>query len=660
MKRRFMGMESAVFRKLKIGPKIYLPLIIAVLLATIIMGLDAYHSIQEIRDDVYRNEAKTLKTYFDQKYDLKKAVGLTNAINLSNNLYLIEALRENNRTLAMEGLSKIDDQFRKYTRFKNIKIHLHSADVHSFLRLWKPNKYGDDLSGFRKTIVAVKKSRTPLVAIEVGRAGLVLRGVGPIIDRGKYLGSVEFMQGLNSISRSARKDGVEIVTVMDRRFADIATFLKTSQSLMQRYALVTKKGAYDEDFVSSLKGVPALKPIIETDRYFVVSVPIRDFSGQVVGYALVGRSLQSIEEVVKKTGSALINQMIIMLIVDFMLLIVLIWVIGNIVARPVGSLSERVKEIAQGDGDLTKRIRSDREDEIGETASLINAFIAKVQKIIEHMKDSMRRVVGVTRTINKETETIKETVKRQNEYVEQTRYLALKIREELKVAEESVTGTSEDVSQTYQTLEKMQKVLKEMATKIVSDADEAKEAAQNITSLADQTNQIKDVIAIIKDIADQTNLLALNAAIEAARAGTHGRGFAVVADEVRKLAERTQKSLTEIEASVSVIVEGVQQAQEQINKMADNAELVTDTTDRVVQETDKTMAWIFETIELSKKAVEETRDIDESLSVLITRNEGLKEEAEKTEALADKLEHVADELQRVTEALKKQMDQFKV
>ena len=651
---------STMFKNLKIGQKIYIPLILSIVVATVIIAVNSFDSIEHIKEDVFAKERRALSTYFSQKYEAKRQIGLTNAINIANNLYVIRALRDGNRSLAIRGLSKIDDEFKQYTDFKNIKIHVHTADLHSFVRLWKPEKYGDDLSGFRKTIVAVKERKAPLAAIEIGRAGLVLRGVAPVLEDGRYLGSVEFIQGLNSISKTAKKDGIDIVTVMDRKFSDIATFLKTRETLMGRYAVVTKKGAFDEGFVADLKGVESLEPVFRTAHYFVVSLPIEDFSGQTVGYALIGKPLKVIESVIDHAANALIVQLVVMLIVDLIMLAILIVIISRTVVKPIGELNRRIKDLAHGEGDLTRRIDVHSNDEIGETAHAVNAFIEKVQGIIQSMKTSMERAVQVSREIKRDADEIKKTVETQNHLVDETKMLAGDIKEDLKIAEESVSDTSKDVEQTYHTLDHMQKTLTQVAAKIIEDAGGAKEVAQNVTSLADQTNQIKDVIAIIKEIADQTNLLALNAAIEAARAGEHGRGFAVVADEVRKLAERTQKSLTEIDAAVSVIVQGVVQAQDEINTMANNAELVTETTEQVVTETDKTMAWIQETIELSRKAVRETQQIDRNLGDLVVKNEGLSEEAKTTEEMARKLEGISRELQRVTEALKNEMDKFRV
>ena len=318
-----------MLKNISISKKIHVPLILLLILSTVTIIIYSLVSLKKIKKEVYAQVNKDLKSFYNLKMNAKKDVGITNAIALANNSAVIKALKTNNRKLAFNELKRILKEYKKYTKFKNIKIHIHTKDMHSFLRVWKPNKYGDDLSSFRKTIVWVHNHKKPLVAIELGRAGLVLRGISPVFDKNdKYIGSLEFMQGLNSIAKDLKKENIYFIVAFDKKYLNIAKFLKKAKPIAQNYVVALKANAYDETFYNSLKNIH-LSPEIKSNKFYSISIPIKDFSGNVVAYAIIGKSNKSINSIMKRNENVLIMQLLIMIMADIVVLIILIFMMNN-------------------------------------------------------------------------------------------------------------------------------------------------------------------------------------------------------------------------------------------------------------------------------------------------------------------------------------------
>ncbi|MBU0811808.1 MAG: methyl-accepting chemotaxis protein [Gammaproteobacteria bacterium] len=474
---------------------------------------------------------------------------------------LVASIPDVQKAMAENDRDRLSDLF--VTNYKTLasqygldQFQFHKAPATSFLRVHKPEKFGDDLTAIRNTIIETNTRRTPVRGVESGVAGLGIRGLVPINHNGSPVGSVEFglSFGQAFFDTFKARQGVDVGLLLRKEYGGFEPFATTfdSKGLISKSQLEQAFSGQDVVFRAQADGKPVA---------VLVSV-VNDFSGKPIGVLEVAMDRTRYADALADIR----NTALIIAGVAIALGLLIAALLARSIVRPIRVAAEAMHDIAAGEGDLTRRLEANGRNEVADLARAFNQFADKVRRLVSEVAGSTAQVAASAEEMSAITDGFNRDVSRQRDEIEQVATAMNEMTATVQDVARNAAQAAESAKSADLEAQQGQLVVHQTVSSIEGVSAEVARTASAIQRLETDSQSISKVLEVIRGVAEQTNLLALNAAIEAARAGEQGRGFAVVADEVRTLASRTQQSTIEIQQVIEQLQSGARDAADVMNQ----------------------------------------------------------------------------------------------
>ena len=354
----------------------------------------------QLTNDVYNSIKSELSKSSKDRIKAKFDVGISNAISIANDSMIKKALVTNDRDLAIKALAKLSQSMKSNTPFKNIKVHIHTKDNHSFLRSWKANKFGDDLSSFRKSVVKVNNTKKAINTFEVGKAGLSIRSVVPIFSQeGEHIGSLEFMQGINSVAKAFDSNKEGFILLMDKSLA--VTNINSKDVLWNKY-LISQK-FINNNFLEDLKSIDLTNLLLEklqsSEKYTYTYIDIKDFENNKVGIAISAKPNSIVHLAINKATSLIFVALIILIVSLIITFIISLFNMKANIISPIKNLKMAIDNIRSNNSNAN-HIDVKNKDEIGDVVNSFNLYLDSIQEGISKDREVIHEASVVIEKVN--------------------------------------------------------------------------------------------------------------------------------------------------------------------------------------------------------------------------------------------------------------------